>query len=315
MSSLTTESALRDWRYGNAQAERLCAAILHLESFQDVDPQHPLGGPDGLKDVRCSKDGKTWIAAAYFPPTHPTFSEIRTKFDHDFAGVAANGVQAFAFVVNQPLSIAEREELQSRTGGVPVEIYHLERIRALLDAPKGCGIRLEYLRIPMTESEQWSFWSTMNYDVIRKLSENEIRHDAQMKSVQDTLNKILARTTAIEMNLHGNPSSLQQTGPPVESVEMPTASFSAATVCWLHRLLTEDLVLPEAVRGRFRGVQVWIGSADSNRETARYGLHRPKRFRGLSMSGCSGGMSSIGHFEANRRKMWSLDWRSFTIVS
>jgi fido (protein-threonine AMPylation protein) len=257
-------------RYGNAQAERLCAAILHLESFQDVDPQHPLGGPDGLKDVRCSKDGKTWIAAAYFPPTHPTFSEIRTKFDHDFAGVAANGVQAFAFVVNQPLSIAEREKLQSRTGGVPVEIYHLERIRALLDAPKGCGIRLEYLRIPMTESEQWSFWSTMNYDVVRKLSENEVRHDAQMKSVQDTLNKILAQTTAIEMNLHENPSSLQQTSPPVESVEMPTASFSAATVCWLHRLLTEELALPEAVRGRFRGVQVWIGSADSSRETARY---------------------------------------------
>lgn len=112
-----------------------------------------------------------------------------------------------------------------------MEIYHLERIRALLDAPKGCGIRLEYLRIPMTESEQWSFWSTMNYDVVRKLSENEVRHDAQMKSVQDTLNKILARTTAIEMNLHGSPSSLQQTSPPVESVEMPTASFSAASVC------------------------------------------------------------------------------------
>jgi fido (protein-threonine AMPylation protein) len=243
---------------------------LHLESFEDVDPQHPLGGPDGLKDVRCSKDGKTWIAAAYFPPAAPTFTEIRTKFDHDFAGVAANGAQAFAFFVNQPLTIAEREELQSRTAGVPVEIYHLERIRALLDTPKGCGIRLEYLRIPMTESEQWAFWSTMNYDVVPELSENERRHDAQMKSMQNTLNKLLARTTAIEMNLHGSPSSLQQTRRPLESVEMPTASFSAATVCWVHRLVTEDLALPEAVRGRFRGVQVWIGSAESSRETARY---------------------------------------------
>ena len=44
---------------------------------------------------------------------------------------------------------------------------------------KGCGIRLEYLRIPMTESEQRAFWNTMNYDVVRKLSENERRHDAQ----------------------------------------------------------------------------------------------------------------------------------------
>jgi Fic family protein len=46
---------------------------------------------------------------------------------------------------------------------------------------------------------------------------------------------------------------------------MPTASFSAATLHWLHRLLTEDPSLPKAVRGRFRGVQVWIGSADSSR--------------------------------------------------
>lgn len=267
---MTTEGALRDWRYGNTQAERLCAAMLYLESFQDVDPQHPLGGPDGLKDVRCSKDGKTWIAAAYFPPTPSTFTEIRTKFDHDLGGVAANGARAFAFFVNQPLTIGEREALQSRSGGVPVEIYHLERMRALLDSPKGCGIRLEYLRIPMTESEQWAFWSTMNYDVVRRLSENEMRHDAQMKSVQDTLEKLLARTTAIEMNLHGSPSSLQKGSPQIESVEMPTASFSAATVCWLHRLLTEDLTLPEAVRGRFRGVQVWIGSAGSTQETAVY---------------------------------------------
>jgi hypothetical protein len=51
MAAPATEASVRDWRYGNTQAERLCAAMLYLESFQDVDPQHPLGGPDGLKDV------------------------------------------------------------------------------------------------------------------------------------------------------------------------------------------------------------------------------------------------------------------------
>lgn len=64
MSSANTEGTLRDWRNGSTQAERLCAALLHLESFEDVDPQHPLGGPDGLKDVRCNRNGKVWIAAA-----------------------------------------------------------------------------------------------------------------------------------------------------------------------------------------------------------------------------------------------------------
>lgn len=166
--------------------------------------------------------------------------------------------------------IGEREQLQSITPSVLTEIYHLERIRALLDSPKGCGVRLEYLRIPMTEAEQWSFWSAMNYDVVRKLSENEMRRDAQMKSVQDTLKLLLARTTAIEMNLHALPSSLKSPSLPAEATEMPTASFTAATVCWLHRILTEDMGLPEVVRGRFRAVQVWIGAPESTQETARY---------------------------------------------
>ena len=162
MSSASTEGTLRDWRNGSTQAERLCAALLHLESFEDVDPQHPLGGPDGLKDVRCNRNGKVWIAAAYFPPTPATFKDIQTKFEHDFAGVAANSADGFAFFVNQPLTIGEREILQAKAGTAPLEIYHLERMRSLLDSPKGCGIRLEYLRIPMTEAEQWAFWSAMN---------------------------------------------------------------------------------------------------------------------------------------------------------
>jgi len=109
----------------------------------------------------------------------------------------------------------------------------------------------------------------MNYDVVRKLADNEKRHDEQMKGVHDKLDLILSRTTAIELNLHALPSSLQN---PFQSdaVEMPTASFTASTVCWLHRVLTEDLRLPEAIRGRFRAVQVWIGPADSTHETALY---------------------------------------------
>jgi hypothetical protein len=172
-----------------------------------------------------------------------------------------------------------------------------------------------YLRIPMTESEQRAFWSTMNYDVVQKLAENERRHDAQMKNVQDTLNKLLARTTAIEMNLHGSPSSLQQIRPSVESVEMPTASFSAATVCWVHRLVTEDLALPEAVRCRFRGVQVWIGSAESSRETARYVPPPPEAFRGSSMSGWSWWHEQHLALRGQPKENVVAGLLSFTIVS
>src|SRR5688572_6763491 len=134
---MTTESELRDWRYGQTQAERLVAALLHLEGFENVDPQHPLGGPDGLKDVRCRKDGISWIAAAYFPPTHATVSEIKAKFTHDFAGVASNSADAFAFFVNQPLTVGERQTILGQAGQTRAELYHLERIRSLLDSPKG----------------------------------------------------------------------------------------------------------------------------------------------------------------------------------
>jgi Fic family protein len=51
---------------------------------------------------------------------------------------------------------------------------------------------------------------------------------------------------------------------------MPTASLSVSTLCWLHRIVTEGLGYPEAVRGRFRAVQVWIGGAGSSRENANY---------------------------------------------
>lgn len=267
---MTTESALRDWRYGQTQAERLITALLHLEGFEDVDPQHPLGGPDGLKDVRCRKDGLSWIAAAYFPPTHATVGEIKTKFTHDFAGVTSNSAEAFAFFVNQPLTVGERQEILGQAGQTRAELYHLERIRSLLDSPKGCGIRLEYLRIPMTEAEQWAFWSSMNQDVMRKLVDHEARRDAKMRSMEEKLDQILERTNALGFGLLADPSHVQGTRPLPESIEMPTASLSLTTLCWLHRVISEDSRLPEAVRGRLRAVRTWIGPAGSTPETATY---------------------------------------------
>ena len=266
---MSTESALREWRYGQTQAERLVAALLHLEFFESVDPQHPLGGPDGLKDVLCRRDRLTWIAAAYFPPTAPTFADIKRKFIDDFAGVAANSADAFAFFVNQPLTIGEREELLKLASPTTAEIYHLERIRALLDAPKGCGIRLEYLRIPMTEEEQWAFWSSMNQDLVRRLVDHEARRSAQLDSMDAKIELLLRRTAAIEFDLLSKQSHLVAARP-AEEIEMPTATLSIGMLCWLHRVITESDDRPEAIRGKLRGVTVWIQSA-----TTKEPVHTP----------------------------------------
>ena len=92
------------------------------------------------------------MAAAFFPPQVNTFAQVQKKFKHDLAGVGKNHVSAIAFLTNQQLSPTERLKLQelARKQGADCVIYHLERIRAILDAPRGYGLRLEFLGIPMT---------------------------------------------------------------------------------------------------------------------------------------------------------------------
>ncbi|WP_309897352.1 Fic family protein [Archangium sp.] len=257
MSHLNTELLLREWREGQTKAERLVAGLLHVEGFQSVDPQCPLGGPDGLKDVICNRDGLSWVVASYFPPTHPTFNEIKKKFANDVAGVQQNSAQAFAFFVNQPLTPSERAQLLDEAKPYRAEIYHLERIRGILDSPKGYGLRLEYLRVAMTEAEQIAFWSAFNYDITRRMLDNERR----LERMDAKLNLILQRTTVIAGSLLQPPSSLlNPVNEDAATVETPTATLSLAELCWIHRIITEDTGLPDAVRGRLRAVNVWIGS-------------------------------------------------------
>src|SRR4051812_35781564 len=108
---MTTESRLREWRFGQTQAERLCAGVLSIEGFSAVDPQHPLGGPDGLKDVLCRRGMTTFVAAAYFPTTTVSFSTIQSKFEGDLEGVKKNDARGFVFIVNQALTVGERQTL------------------------------------------------------------------------------------------------------------------------------------------------------------------------------------------------------------
>lgn len=261
-----TEAVLHDWRYGQTQAERLCAAIMHLEGFEGVDPQHPLGGPDENKDILATRGNKKWLGAAFFPTTDKSFTEIEKKFRDDFLGVNRNTASGFAFFVNQRLSVSERKALIAQVGETEVELYHLERMVSILDAPKGCGIRLQYLRIPMSEEEQWAFWSAMNHDVVRRLIQNE----SALQSMDGKLDLILARTSTLLTNLRQSPSSLLDQEDRVDYGETPTVSLSISMLCWLHRVVTDGTKTPESSRGQLRAVAVWVGPPGSTPETARF---------------------------------------------
>lgn len=168
---MTTEAALRDWRYGSIQAERLCAGLLQISGYSDIDPQATLGGPDGQKDILARRGGLLFVAAVYFPPTQPTFAMVREKFVRDRKGVAANRASSLIFFINQYLTVGQRAALQA-AGNPADEIFHLERMRHLLDSPIGYGLRLEYLRRPMSTEEQVAFFSTQRQDVIHQLLRN-----------------------------------------------------------------------------------------------------------------------------------------------
>jgi hypothetical protein len=139
---------LREWTNGQGPAERLSAQVLYAEGYTDVDPIHPLGGPDGAKDAKALKDGQHWIMAAYFPRGQQTINEIKKKFLSDYQGVAANNAYGMAFVTNQELTDGERTNLESAVGG-PVEIFHLERVTAVLDRPAMHPVRAQFLNIDM----------------------------------------------------------------------------------------------------------------------------------------------------------------------
>jgi len=152
-----TWKRLRDWDRRSTASERLAAHILRFEGYTSIDPSHPLGGADGLKDVVCIRNGAKWIGAAHFPRGQQDFAKILSKFKHDLDGVTKNEAAGIAFVTNQELTLSKRDELAEAASPAKVDLLHLERIASVLDHPTCYGLRLEYLDIEMTKEEQVAF--------------------------------------------------------------------------------------------------------------------------------------------------------------
>lgn len=91
--------------------------MLHAEGYADIEPSHPLGGPDGSSDAMLTKNGRTWIMAVYFPQGAMPFRDVKKKVLDDYPGVAANRADGMAFVTNQHLTRGERKALAETVGG------------------------------------------------------------------------------------------------------------------------------------------------------------------------------------------------------
>ena len=98
-----TELKLLFWRNGQPSSERLASTILSLSGYEDIDPQLPLGGPDGMKDILCIKGDRKWVGAIYFPLSPQRFPAIKKKFHSDLNG-AAKYSRNLVFITNQNLT-------------------------------------------------------------------------------------------------------------------------------------------------------------------------------------------------------------------
>jgi hypothetical protein len=188
---------LLDWDRSSPPSERLTAHLLREEGFNSIDPSHPLGGPDGLKDVICERDGKKWVGAAYFPRGQRAFNEIQKKLNDDLEGVKSNNVDGIVFVTNQELKLGERQKLKDNIDeGIEIEIFHLERIASILDQPRCYGIRLEFLDIEMTKEEQVSFMAQVYAQVDDIKLERDVMFaliSKSSESLKDELNAALKK--------------------------------------------------------------------------------------------------------------------------
>lgn len=280
---IPTAKLLANWEDGSGNAERLCSDLLRLDDFEDIDPQHPLGGPDGGKDILCSKRANTFVAAAHFPTQSIKFAETQKKFRDDLEASLNHKRDGFIFLTNQRLSVGERSILEqvAASKGKRCLIYHRERLRVMLDSPSGYGLRLRHLGVAMSHEEQAAFFASSGQSVAEALK-------AQMRAIValgDRIDRFARQsqnfaleTVAVVAEAFQNertdvPSMLEAaarksfSAAAADPATAISAQLTPSLLRYVHRLVLPD---GSAYAGQFRETQVWLtdqdGKANSENE-------------------------------------------------
>ena len=148
----------------------MCRAVLELDTrYTEVRPRHPLGGPDGGRDIEALFRGtvKAFGAVGFANSANDSDAQkqkIRRKFQDDLASAMAAdpSPKAFVFLTNVHFTMGEQDEMKREAASAGIEhcdVLDRERLRIELDSPSGFFIRFQYLGIPLSEAEQASFLS------------------------------------------------------------------------------------------------------------------------------------------------------------
>lgn len=283
-----TEYKLLNWRGGSLNAERMCADILIMQDFELVDPQSPLGGPDGTKDILCKKGGRTYLAAVYFAPLPKAFKNVKSKFQGDYTGVKKNSVDGIIFMTNQKLTPTNKKNLQSiaNKDGAKCIIYDNEAIRGLLDSSLGLPIRLSHLKIKLSKADQVSFFSkqqnrlpqlfdTYREGIISVLSA-KIDECCDSKSIEksriDDIYPFAQQTIAYIQDTSVKSDKNRIHFP--RDLEISIKNLNSESLKYIHKVMLFESESKEV--GIFRTHMIWVGAPNSSPEKASYVPPKPE---------------------------------------
>jgi hypothetical protein len=165
-----TEERLRTWALAQEERERMCLGVLALDPrFSDVTPRRPKGGPDGGRDIEGIFDKRevVWGAVGFRANAIDSAEDktwVTQKIKTDIASAKTTNPQlwGFVFFTNVDLTPGELRSLEQivRENGLSfVEIFYRERLRIVLDSPRGLALRYQYLGISLSEPEQAAFFA------------------------------------------------------------------------------------------------------------------------------------------------------------
>jgi hypothetical protein len=194
--ALDVEERLRHRPQGSKEQERMCADLLSLDKrFSNVHPRNPKGGPDQGRDIEAVFEGRglAFGAVGFIDGALDTQQHRRqagNKFQEDLNSALkhAPDLDVFVFFTNVALTAKDHDSLRDGARAIKrplhIEIFARERIRMLLNSPKGFGLRFQYLDIEMSRAEQASFFSAHGEEIQATLTRGFTDLDLSMARLE-----------------------------------------------------------------------------------------------------------------------------------
>ena len=156
--------------------ERMCLAVMKIDKrFSNVQARHPRGGPDGARDIEAIFEGKQRVFGAVGFLNQATDSDAdkrraAKKFREDLTEALKQQPQpeVFIFFTNVNPTVGQKDGLikaAKEKGVAHAEVFDRERIKISLDDANGLSIRYQYLDIPLSKTEQATFFARWGDDI------------------------------------------------------------------------------------------------------------------------------------------------------